>query len=455
MTPADVDALIDRQPVGRFQLRVILLCLLVQFVDGFDNQAIAFVAPALIRDWHLSRASLGPVFGAGAFGTLLGSLLIGPIGDWWGRKSLILGSLGLVTVLMALTAQAQSINEMLLYRFVTGLPLGALIPATIVMANEWSPRRNRAAMVTIMACGFALGAAVGGLLASLLLPRLGWSAVFNVGCGASAILAVCVLAWMPESLRFIALRHTPRRRAQARVLLRRLDSSISDTVMILPSANERACSTNKVAALFAEQRMFVTLLLWASFFMNMLVLNFLNNWLPTVMSQNGHSIEQAAQVTTLFQIGGIVGIILMGAVADRVGAWRLVAVAYLLSGIMVASIGVIHGGGLGQPLIVALAGFCVIGVQMTLSALSATLYPTSIRSTGSSWGIGVGRVGSSLGPLLGGVLIGWHWEMPSLFGVIALFSLGGFFCVWLLARIVTRPRQQPIASSRVSRLWGG
>jgi AAHS family 4-hydroxybenzoate transporter-like MFS transporter len=455
MTPADVENLVDQQKFGRFQLRIVLLCLLVQFVDGFDNQAIAFVAPALIRDWHVSRASLGPVFGAGAFGTLLGSLVIGPIGDWSGRKNLMLGSLGLVTVLMALTAQAQSIDELLLYRFAAGLPLGALIPATIVMANEWSPRRHRAAMVTIMACGFALGAAVGGLLAAWLLPRLGWSAVFNVGAAGTALLGVAVLAWMPESLRFIALRHDPRRRAQALALLRRLDRSISDAVTIMPSPDERAPPRNTVAALFADHRTFMTLLLWASFFMNMLVLNFLNNWLPTVLSQNGLAVEQAVRVTTLFQIGGIVGIVLMGVVADRVGAWRLVVSASLLSGIMVALIGLVHRGGLVQPLIVGLAGFCVIGVQMTLSALAATLYPTAIRSTGSSWGIGIGRVGSSLGPLLGGVLIGWHWLTPTLFGVIALFSLCGFGCVWLLARIVTNPRQRAIAMPQVSSAWEG
>ena len=452
MTAADVETLVDQQRFGRFQLRVALLCLLAQFVDGFDNQAIAFVAPALVRDWHISRASLGPVFGAGAFGTLLGSLLIGPIGDWLGRKKLVLGALLLVTVLMTLTARARSIDELLLYRFAAGLPLGALIPATIVMANEWSPRRHRSAMVTIMACGFALGAAVGGLLASWLLPRLGWSAVFNVGAAGTGILGIAVLTWMPESLRFLALRSGPRHQAKARALLRHMQPIFNQQEIVL-NKSDQPIRRNTVSALFAEHRTLMTLLLWASFFMNMLVLNFLNNWLPTVLSLGGLAVEQAVRVTTLFQIGGIVGIVLMGIAADIVGAWRLVVGAYLASGFVVAMIGMVHGGGFGQPLVVGLAGFCVIGVQMTLSALSAALYPTAIRSTGSSWGIGIGRLGSSLGPLLGGIFIGWHWMMPTLFGVIALFSLSGTCCAWWLSRVVTRPRggvfEMPRASSAV------
>ena len=204
---------IDTKAFGAFQLKVVLLCLLAQLVDGFDNQASAFVAPALAGHWDVARDALGPVFAAGAFGTLVGSLLIGPAGDLLGRNTLIVISLALVAILMALTGAVSSIHQLIAIRFLTGLPLGALIPGTIVVANEWSPVRSRAAMVTIMACGFALGAVLGGLLSSFLLPRFGWPSVFHAGAAGTALIGAAVLLCLPESLRFLSLRQ---RRAQLR-----------------------------------------------------------------------------------------------------------------------------------------------------------------------------------------------------------------------------------------------
>ena len=437
MAAIDVEELVDLRTFGAFQLKIVILCLLVQVIDGFDNQAIAFVAPAITREWHVSRDALGPVFGAGAFGTLLGSLSMGPLGDWVGRKKLMVGSLALIVVLMLATAQATTTNGLLVLRFLAGFPLGALIPSTIVMANEWSPRRSRAAMVTIMACGFALGAALGGLLAAFLLPRLGWASVFYAGAIGTGLLGAALVPLMPESLRFLALRPTPARRAHVATILRRFDPSlvIDDAPTLVPPS--RTAGANVIVELFRDGRAAITLLLWLSFFMNMLVMNFLNNWLPTLLSEAGFALDQAVRTTTLFQIGGIAGVVLMGSIADRVGVWRLIGTGYLLSGMMVAAIGVLQGGSL--PLAVGLSGFCVIGVQMSLSAVSATLYPTAIRSTGSSWALGIGRIGSTAGPLLGGVLIGWHWPMPELLGTIALFSAAGFIVVLVLARMVTRP----------------
>ena len=429
----DIEDLVDHRGFGGFQLRIVVLCLLVQFVDGFDNQAIAFVAPAITRQWHISRDVLGPVFGAGAFGTLVGSLAMGPLGDWLGRKTLILASLVAIALLMALTTQASSVHELLILRFLAGCPLGALIPSTVVMANEWSPRRHRAAMVTMMACGFALGAAIGGLISSFLLPVFGWPSVFWVGGTASALLAVCVLVMLPESMRFLALHQTARARARLLAVLRDFapDHHVpADAVFI---AQPRP-SGKSVAALFTDGRTQTTLLLWAAFFMNMLVMNFLNNWLPTLISGTGVPIGQAVRITTLFQIGGVIGVLLIGAVADRLGVWRRVGAVYLLSGLFVGGIGLLMGSVAPLSVAVGLAGFCVIGTQMSISALSATLYPTAIRSTGASWGLGIGRIGSSLGPLLGGWMIGWRWELPDMFLVLGSVSLCGFVALLLLAR---------------------
>jgi AAHS family 4-hydroxybenzoate transporter-like MFS transporter len=175
-------------------------------------------------------------------------------------------------------------------------------------------------------------------------------------------------------------------------------------------------------------------LLWAAFFMNALVLNFMTFWLPTILATAGLPMAVAIRTSTLFQLGGLAGVVLMGAFANRLGPWRLVIIGYLLSAGAVAMVGLFPGS--GRNAVIAAAGFCVIGVQMSLAALTATLYPTAVRSTGTSWALGVGRFGSTIGPLVGGVLIGWHWGLPQLFGSIALASACGFVLALLLARRV-------------------
>jgi AAHS family 4-hydroxybenzoate transporter-like MFS transporter len=409
------------------------LCLVAQLVDGFDNQASAFVAPALTADWHVAREALGPVFSAGAFGTLVGCMLIGPIGDMIGRKAVVAGSLVLAALLMLATASVTSLEQLIAIRFLTGIPLGALIPGTVVIANEWSPAKGRAAIVTIMACGFALGAILGGQLSSVLLPVYGWQSVFHAGAAGTALIAVAVMLWMPESVRFLSLRPTDGKRARVEAILHKFDPGLGAISEAAEPAPARGIGL--VTGLFAEQRAAMTLLLWAAFFMNALVLNFMTFWLPSILTGAGLPAAVAIRTSTLFQFGGLVGVVLMGAFAAKTGAWRLVVTGYLFSAAAVTLVGLLAGS--PRNAAIAAAGFCVIGVQMSLAALTATLYPTAIRSTGTGWALGVGRFGSTVGPLVGGVLIGWHWALPQLFGTIALASACGFVLVLLLARRVT------------------
>jgi MFS transporter, AAHS family, 4-hydroxybenzoate transporter len=437
MPTESLEEFVDTHRLGAFQLKIIFLCLLVLVVDGFDNQASAFVAPALSEAWHVPRTAFGPVFSAGAFGTLIGSLSMGPIGDWLGRKLLIIGSLVLVMILMAATAWASSVQELLILRFLCGLPLGALIPSAVVMATEWSPRRHRATIVTIMGFGFALGAAVGGFLASFLIPRYGWPAVFYVGAAGACLLGVALTVQMPESLRFLALRPTPAQRARAAAILRRFDAgAILPDPFAPPPA--RPAAGNLVVQLFRDRRTGLTLLLWLVFFMNLMVMNGLNYWLPSLLNAAGLPMAQALRVSALYQTGGIAGVILMGLLAGRWNVWRVLILGYFCSCIAVAALGVTEYLGGPLPIVVAAAGFCIIGVQASLQAQAAALYPTAIRSTGSSWAQGIGRLGSSAGPLAAGILVGWQWPPLPFFGCIAAVSACGWLFAMLLARRAIR-----------------
>src|SRR6478735_7145360 len=201
----DVAEFIDQQPVGGFQIKLLLTCAAVLFLDGFDTQAIGYVAPSLAKEWSLSKGALGPVFSAGLFGLMIGALTLGPLADRIGRKKIIILStlaFGLGTLA---TAFIQDVNTLLAIRFLTGLGLGGAMPNTVAMTSEFNPHRRRATMVMIMFCGCSLGAALGGLLAAALIPHFGWRSVFVVG-GAAPLMLVPILALrLPESVRFLAL----------------------------------------------------------------------------------------------------------------------------------------------------------------------------------------------------------------------------------------------------------
>src|SRR5260370_22886461 len=204
-SPVDVAEFIDQQPVGGFQIRLLLTCAAVLFLDGFDTQAIGYVAPALAREWGLTKGGVGPAFSGGLFGLMIGALLFGPLADRIGRKKIIIFSALAFGIGTLVTAFLQDVNTLRAIRFLTGLGLGGAMPNAIAMTSEFNPRRRRATMVMIMFCGFSVGAALGGLLAAALIPQFGWRSVFVVG-GVAPLLLVPILALrLPESVRFLAL----------------------------------------------------------------------------------------------------------------------------------------------------------------------------------------------------------------------------------------------------------
>src|ERR1700710_1314539 len=409
-TPVDVAQFIEQQPVGSFQIRLLLTCAAVLFLDGFDTQAIGYVAPALAKEWGLTKAALGPVFSAGLFGLMIGALVFGPLADRIGRKKIIILSTLAFGIGTLATAFIQDVNTLLVIRFLTGLGLGGAMPNAVAMTSEFNPRRRRATMVMIMFCGFSVGAALGGFLAAALIPHFGWRSVFVVGGLAPLLLVPILMLRLPESVRFLALTG----RAHERVA--QLLGHIGPRAVFAPATqfvvHEPELAGIPVLHLFRDGRTLVTLLLWVVFFMSLLDLYFLANWLPTVLNDLGATVSAAAVIGAMFQVGGVVGAFALGSVIDRF-SFRALALVYFIAVFAIGAIGHLGHSVVFITMAIFIAGFCMVGGQIAANALAAGFYPTSVRATGVGWALGIGRVGSIVGPLIGGALLSAKWSTGS------------------------------------------
>jgi AAHS family 4-hydroxybenzoate transporter-like MFS transporter len=292
-------------------------------------------------------------------------------------------------------------------------------------------------MVMIMFCGFSIGAALGGFLAADLIPRFGWRSVFLVGGIAPLLLLPVLLLRLPESVRFLATRgHAPERVAQ---LLQRISPNTAFASDARFVVHETHLAGLPVVHLFREGRAVATLLLWVVFFMSLLDIYFLANWLPTVLNDLGASVSEAVVIGSMLQVGGVVGTFALGTVIDRF-SFRALALVYFGAVFAVGAIGQLGHSAVLVSIAIFAAGFCVVGGQIAANALAAGFYPTSVRATGVGWALGIGRVGSIIGPLVGGVLLAQKWSVAAVFMAAASAALCACVAALALSRmaVVTR-----------------
>jgi MFS transporter, AAHS family, 4-hydroxybenzoate transporter len=406
----DLGALIETQPRSAFSVAVLVWSCVLMLVEGYDMQVMAYAAPAIIVDWHIDdRAVLGPVFGAGLFGYMLGATILSHLADRFGRKRVILAGFwlfGLFTVAAAFAdaapAYVNRFTALLVLRFIAGLGLGGSIPTAIALNAEYAPASRRATRIALMFLGYTVGAAGGGVLVAALLPHYGWPAAFLIGGLAPLALSAILLRTLPESPRFLALQDASSPRLAAIAAKLRPDLVLPDRPRFVLGEPQEAGLP--LAHLLREKRAPLTLLLWAAFITSFLGHHFLTSWLPTVLASDGLPLGDAVLAAALFQGGGAFGSVFIGRLVDRRGI-PAVAAIFAVAAPLVALVGV---PGMSEPMLMGaafLAGLFVLGGQFGLNALAGTCYPTFIRSTGAGWALGIGRVGSILGPVMGGVLI--------------------------------------------------
>jgi AAHS family 4-hydroxybenzoate transporter-like MFS transporter len=442
----DVIDLIDRHPVTGFQIGVLILCMLVAALDGFDTQAIGYTAPAIAAVIHLPMPQFGQVGSAGLVGAAIGALSFGPFADLFGRKWFMIVAIIVFAIFSYMTAQSTSLSDLLTYRFLAGLGLGGATPAFLAMGAELAPKRLRDVFVTVLFASFPAGGLVGSLTSAWVIPAFGWQSVFYIGAVAPIVIAIILAIWLPESVRFLLARNI--RQDEVRRTLERIMPGELPAGVDLVAPPDPARQGAPVKHLFTEGRTIPTLLLGVPFFMVFMVLVTVTFWTPAVLHSVGFSLSAAALIVGLNNLGSVCASAMSGWLVHRFGAFKILIPGFVIGGLCLAWFGQATTSVVTLGLASFLAGFFVGGTGTGLIAVAAGMYPTSIRSTGIGWGMGMGRVGQFFGPVLTGLLVGLGYKVGGIFYAAAVpCFIGALFLVFLY---FARPKMEADAIGSVA-----
>jgi MFS transporter, AAHS family, 4-hydroxybenzoate transporter len=449
-----VGELIDGRGMSAFQWGVAGLCFTVTLLDGFDVQAMAFCAPAVAASWGVGVKALAPVLSASLIGLFVGSLVGGPLGDRYGRKRAMLSAFALVGAATLAGASSTSMAQLFGWRLLAGLGLGGSIPNALTLTAEYVPSRLRSLAITLMLSGVPVGASLGGIVAARLVPSSGWQAVFVVG-GATPLALCAVLAWaLPESLQFLALRDAAS--PAVRRIVRRIAPDLASPEA--PRAAAPALPRTPAPALPVRQllqggRAPSTLALWLVFFCNLFTIYLMLSWIPVAMTRAGFPQAAAIRTAVAFNLGGVPGGLLLAALIDRYrfDPHRVLGATFAVVSLLAATAFYVDPTSSAFFAVTTLMGAGIMGGQLGLSALATDVYPTSIRSTGIGWAIGVGRFGAIVSPLVGGYFLSSSERSAALFSLAALPAGVGCLGVLFLARLrkahaAAQPVEAPPAS---------
>lgn len=432
----NVTELIDLRPVTELQIRVTILCALTIFLDGIDTIIIGLVAPSLAGAVGANVSSFGPIFGIGQAGVLLGVLVFGPLGDRIGRKRLVIGCALMFAIFTFLTARAGSFDALLVYRFLNGLGLGGVAPNAVALTSEYAPKRLRAAFVSLQWSALPLGGVAVGLMSSVLITTWGWQSLFYIGSIVPLVLVVVLIFALPESVSFLLTRGLDP--GAVRRIVHRIAPEIPASADTRYVVNEEKLPGAPMKHLFTEGRAALTFLLWVPFFTSFMILIFTTSWIPTLLRAGGLSVAQAGLAIALNSLGSFVGSGSVGRLMDRYGRYAVLVPAFVLAALATGVLGFSTATFTTAATAITLSGFFAGASQTGVIALAAVVYPVAIRSTGVGWAMAIGRLGAVVGPVLGGIFLGWHWPVDQIVLCIAAPALLGAICVGLVRRLAAR-----------------
>lgn len=416
MRHIDVHELSDKARFNRFHAGVLLWCALIIICDGYDLAVAGIALPSIMKDMGVTAQNAGFMVSSALFGMMFGAIFLGTIADRIGRRKAIAICIALFSVFTAAAGFTHDPYTFSAMRFLAGLGIGGVMPNVVAQMTEYSPKKIRATMVTLMFSGYAVGGMLAALLGKGLLETYGWSSVF-LAAGLPVLLIPVILKRLPESMPFLIREN---RLDELKQIVARMEPSYRPDAgdrFALP-AQDRAEGA-PIGKLFQDGRGFSTAMFWIAFFMCLFMVYALSSWLTKLMASAGYSLGSALTFVLVLNFGAVIGAVGGGWLADRfnikyvlMGMYALAAVSITLLGFKVPTELLF--------LLVGLAGASTIGTQIVTYAYAGQFYPMAIRSTGIGWASGVGRSGAILAPIAIGTLVGMALPLEQNFMAIAI-----------------------------------
>ena len=425
---------IINQKISNYQWRVILLCFLIALFDGFDTQAVAFTAPALLDHFKLEAGALAPILTAGIVGMTIGAMLLGIVGDRLGRRKTLLICVAIFSISTLLTAFVQHIDQIFVLRIIAGLGMGGATPVLLALAAEYSPEKYKGTVTTCVLLALPAGAMLGGLLAAKILPIVGWQGIYLIGGILPLMLLGLLFFKLPESLQYLAQnKHVDSKHQIEKILSQISAQKISISEHDLGHQQPQHIQKAKLSVLFQNGLARTTIGVWGVYFWNWIAWFMLLSWLPTIVKQAGLAPEQAPYASVTVNAAFILFALPLAYFLPKLSTAKILVFMLLVGLAVVAGLGlVIESQQWGYIfMLIALAGFGIGGQQLALNYLVVAAYPTHIRATATGWAIGMGRMGAIIGSAIGGIVLS-HFGVVGYFYALGIPLIVALICVFLI-----------------------
>ena len=430
---------INNNKMSRYQWFVILICIFLNVIDGFDVMVMAFTAPSVSAEWALSGAQIGILLSAGLFGMAAGSIFLAPLADKIGRRFLILICLIIAGLSMSACGIVQNHTMLAALRFITGIGVGGILASSNVLASEYANARWRSLAVSLMSTGYGIGATLGGVLTFVLIEHLGWRSVFLAGGITTLIMFAFALWLLPESLDYLLAKKPVRALENTNLILQRMQLKHLQTLPQYMQVEKHKSSD--VAKLFRGHQGFQTLCLWFAFFLVMFGFYFVMSWTPKILIAMGMSRDQGVSTGILISIGGIFGAAIIGLLASRIKIFHALSLFLGLTALCIFLFVAVSSQVSIALMVGLLLGTLINGCVAGLYSISPTIYEADIRSRGVGYAIGFGRIGAILSPTIAGLFLDQGMTPQHLYAYYGIVFILAIFLILILGKAVYRHQQ--------------
>ncbi|RLL46896.1 MFS transporter [Oceanobacillus piezotolerans] len=426
MKVTNAEELIEKTKLAKFHWMLLFWGALLMLFDGFDLTIYGAVVPTLMEEWGISAVQAGRYGSYALFGMMFGALIFGTLADKLGRKKIILICVTIFSLFMLLAGLAPSPEIFGLFRFITGLGLGGMMPNVIGLISEYSPQGMRSRMIATIMAGYSIGGVIAAFLSMLLISNFGWESVFFFG--ALPLLFIPFLAkLLPDSVGTLISKNDHKGVQKILVKVNPAYRPSDNESFVLNKPKE---TSSPVKNLFTEKRGFLTIMIWLTYFMSLLMIYGLNTWLPKLMNEAGFPLGSSLSFLLALNAGATIGAILMGWVADRWGVGKSLILFFLIATLSITSLG-FSTNMIVLYVMVAIAGAATVGTQNLTHSYTSQFYPITMRSTALGWALGVGRIGGILGPAIGGILLASNLTLQLNFFIFAIPGIFAAFAVFI------------------------